>query len=30
MKVATIQIKKDDAAVLRDAGAAFVDAWRTG
>lgn len=30
MRVATIQIKKDDAAVLREAGAAFVDAWRTG
>jgi predicted transcriptional regulator len=30
MRVATIQIKKDDDAVLRDAGAAFVDAWRTG
>jgi len=28
--VATIQIKKGDAAILRDAGAAFVDAWRTG
>jgi predicted transcriptional regulator len=30
MRVATIQIRKDDAAVLSDAGAAFVDAWRAG
>jgi predicted transcriptional regulator len=30
MRVATIQIKKDDATVLRDAGTAFVDAWRLG
>jgi predicted transcriptional regulator len=30
MRVATIKIKKDDASVLQDAGAAFVDAWRTG
>lgn len=30
MRVATIQIRKDDAAVLLEAGATFVDAWRTG
>ena len=30
MRVATIQIRKDDDVLLRDAGAAFVDAWRKG
>ncbi len=30
MRVATIQIRKDDDAILREAGASFVDAWRTG
>ena len=30
MRVATIQIRKDDAAILREAGAAVVDAWRAG
>ena len=30
MRTATIQIRKDDASVLREAGAAFVDAWKTG
>ena len=30
MRVATIQIRKGDASVLREAGAAFADAWRTG
>jgi len=30
MRVATIQIRKDDATILREAGAAFVGAWRTG
>ena len=30
MRVATIQIRKGDEAILREAGAAFVDAWRTG
>jgi len=30
MRTATIQIRKDDAAVLLEAGSAFLDAWRTG
>ncbi|HUZ14043.1 MAG TPA: hypothetical protein VMU93_14490 [Caulobacteraceae bacterium] len=30
MRVATIQIRKDDAATLREAGAGFVAAWRAG
>ena len=30
MRVATIQILRGDERLLRDAGAAFVDAWRTG
>jgi predicted transcriptional regulator len=30
MRVATIQIRKDDAAILCEAGAAFVEAWHTG
>lgn len=30
MRIATIQIRRDDDAILREAGAAFVDAWRTG
>jgi predicted transcriptional regulator len=30
MRVATIQIRKDDAAILLESGAAFVDAWRSG
>ena len=30
MRVATIQIRKDDASVLREAGAAFDHSWRTG
>ena len=30
MRTATIQIRKDDASVLREAGAAFVGAWKTG
>jgi len=30
MRIATIQIRKDDAAVLREAGEAFIEAWRTG
>jgi predicted transcriptional regulator len=28
VRVATIQIRKDDETLLRDAGTAFVDAWR--
>ena len=30
MRTATIRIRKDDDAVLRDAASAFVDAWRSG
>ena len=30
MRIATIQIRKDDNAVLREAGTAFADAWRKG
>ena len=30
MRTATIQIRKDDDAVLRDAGSAFAEAWRSG
>ena len=30
MRKATIQIRRDDAAVLREAGAEFIEAWRTG
>jgi hypothetical protein len=30
MRVATIQIRKNDEALLREAGAAFVEAWRKG
>jgi predicted transcriptional regulator len=30
MRVATIQIRRDDAAVVREAGDAFVQAWTTG
>jgi predicted transcriptional regulator len=30
MRVATIQIRKDDPQVLREAGAAFLEDWRTG
>jgi predicted transcriptional regulator len=30
VRIATIQIRKDDDAVLREAGVGFVDAWRTG
>jgi predicted transcriptional regulator len=30
MRVAKIQIRKDDDAVLHEAGAAFIDAWRNG
>lgn len=30
MRVATIQIRKADEAILREAGAGFVEAWRTG
>ena len=30
MRVATIRIRKDDAAVLRQAGATFAEAWRSG
>ena len=30
MRTATLQIRKDDAGVLREAGAAFVDAWNRG
>jgi len=30
MRVATIQIRKDDGAILRDAGAAFVEVWNCG
>ena len=30
MRTATIQIRKDDDAVVRKAGAAFVHAWETG
>jgi predicted transcriptional regulator len=30
MRIATIQIRRDDTAVLREAGAAFVEAWREG
>ncbi len=30
MRVATIQIRKGDAAVLREAGEGFAKAWRTG
>jgi predicted transcriptional regulator len=30
MRTATIRIQKDDAAVLREAGAAFADVWRKG
>lgn len=30
MRTATIQIRKDDEAILNDAGSAFVEAWRTG
>ena len=30
MRVATIQIRKDDESVLRDARGGFVDAWNTG
>lgn len=30
MRTATIRIRNDDAAVLREAGATFIDAWRTG
>lgn len=30
MRTATIQIRKDDDAVLRDAGSAFAKAWRSG
>ena len=30
MKTATIQICKDDAFVVREAGARFVHAWKTG
>ena len=30
MRVATIQIRKGDDAILHDGGAAFVDAWTTG
>ena len=30
MRTATLQIRKDDASVLREAGAAFESAWNTG
>ena len=30
MRTAIIQIRKDDAAVLQEAGAAFVSAWHAG
>jgi len=30
MRTATIQIRKDDESVLREAGAAFTHAWRAG
>ena len=30
MRVATIQIRKTDDAILREAGAGFVEAWNTG
>lgn len=30
MRRATIRIRKDDAAVLREAGEAFAEAWRAG
>ncbi|WP_293907045.1 hypothetical protein [Phenylobacterium sp.] len=30
MRVATIQIRKGDGAIVRDAGAAFADAWNSG
>ncbi len=30
MRVATIRIRRDDAATLREAGAAFSKAWATG
>ena len=30
MRTATIRVCRDDAAVLQDAGAAFVKAWREG
>lgn len=30
MRTATIQIRRDDESVLRDAGSAFVNAWNTG
>jgi len=30
MRVATIQIRKDDDAILRRAGAGFIEAWQTG
>ena len=30
MRKATIQIRRDDAGVLREAGAEFVETWRTG
>lgn len=29
MRVATIQIRKDDDAIPREAGAGFIEAWRT-
>jgi len=30
MRMATIQIRRDDAEVLREAGGAFVKAWKSG
>lgn len=30
MRVATIQIRKNDEALLREAGASFIEAWRKG
>ena len=30
MRLATIQVRKGDEAILCDSGAAFVDAWKTG
>ncbi|HEY3948623.1 hypothetical protein [Phenylobacterium sp.] len=30
MRIATIQIRKDDTATLREAGTAFTDVWRRG
>lgn len=30
VRAATIQIRKDDDAVLREAGKGFVDAWKSG